>query len=221
MVGEHPVVPRVAHPSVARAGAGSHEKLSSLPLAAQGVVSAALGSDSGAYRVSGSGGGYRRSILRSVCVRALPRGRARAVGGSRLGLRLGAVGYGGSRSRLRRSFRGREATASCIACGAERVVCKWTAWARAGLSRSRGLLRAAPRAVDVVPGALWQRACSVDAGGRSLMFAGPGRLVVALRRPFGDRRAGAGAAQLDHVAGGRVLLHVDALGASYRCRSTR
>ena len=83
-----------------RPGASPHNKgLSSLPLAAQGPISQALGAENPGYRVSASRGGFAAASpgqhLRMHFDRS---GVALSSGATRVGLSLRAVGYGSSLS---------------------------------------------------------------------------------------------------------------------------
>ncbi len=72
----------------------SHESLLSLPLAAQGPVSAALGADRAGYRVSGAGGVISASNpAQRLHATFTAAGVSVAAGSARLGLSLQAVGY--------------------------------------------------------------------------------------------------------------------------------
>ena len=84
--------------SYARSGASSHRKgLSSLPLAAQGPVSGALGADNPAYRVSAFNGGFAAtSPAQHLRLRFDRSGVSLSSGAAHVGLSLRAVGYGAS-----------------------------------------------------------------------------------------------------------------------------
>ena len=89
------------HPSTlptARSGNPSHAGLSSLPLAAQGPVSATLGAHSRAYRVGAAGGGGFAAANPAQRLSASfgRSGVSIRSGSTRVGLRVGAVGYGSS-----------------------------------------------------------------------------------------------------------------------------
>ena len=75
----------------------SHEGLSTLPLAAQGVVSGALGADSAGYRISASGVGFQaQNAAQRLHMRFRSSGVQVASGDTHVGLSLRAVGYGTS-----------------------------------------------------------------------------------------------------------------------------
>jgi hypothetical protein len=97
LVGNGSVVSRVVPPVAAHPGARVHDGLSSLPLAAQGAVSEALGRETGAYRVSRPGAWYQAVNPAQGLQARFDRAGVRVQSaGVRLALRLGAVGYGGS-----------------------------------------------------------------------------------------------------------------------------
>jgi len=84
-----------------RPGGFSHEGLLSLPLAAQGPVSAAMGADSAAYRVSASNGGFTAANPSQRLSSSFDRAGASVSSGStHVGLSLQAVGYGTSLTAL-------------------------------------------------------------------------------------------------------------------------
>ncbi len=99
----------------------SREGLLSLPLAAQGLVSAAMGADSPAYRVSVSNGGFAAaSPQQGLTLSFHGSGVSISSGATRVGLSLQAVGYGTS---LR-----------ALGSVAPRVRANRVVYARAGLS---------------------------------------------------------------------------------------
>jgi hypothetical protein len=78
----------------ARAQLVLHEGLSSLPMAAEGAVSAALGADSAAYRVTTSGDGFRaQNAAQALHVRFDAAGISIRSGNTQVDLSLRAVGY--------------------------------------------------------------------------------------------------------------------------------
>jgi hypothetical protein len=220
LVSERPVASRAARPAAAHTGEGSHWGLSSLPLAAQGVVSGALGSDSRAYRVSRLGGGYQAvnpaQHLRARFDRAGVRVQS---GGAGLGLRLAAVGYGASL-----------ATLGSVAPRARgnRVV-----YARAGLSEwytngplgleqgftlARAPVGDAGRPLTLSLALSGDTRAAVDANGQSLTFAAPGSSSLGYDNLVATDAGGRTLYSWITLQGGRVLLHVDARGARYPLR---
>ena len=85
-----------------RPGASPHKKgLSSLPLAAQGPISQALGAENPAYRVSASRGGFAAaSPAQRLRMHFDRSGVSLSSGATHVGLSLRAVGYGSSLSAL-------------------------------------------------------------------------------------------------------------------------
>jgi hypothetical protein len=217
---EPPLASRAGRPATDHARAQPHRGLSSLPLAAQGIVSTTLGGDDSAYRVSTSGGGYQ-------AVNPAQRLRARfgrdgirlQSGALRLGLRLDALDDGGPPTAL--------APVTPKAHG-NRVV-----YARAGLSEwyangplgieqgftlARAPARAAAGPLTLSLALYGDTTVSVNADTQSLTFAA--RKSSYLR--YGDLVAsdawGRELRSWITVQGSRVLLHVDAEGARYPLR---
>jgi FG-GAP repeat/IPT/TIG domain len=84
-----------------RSGRFSHKGLLSLPLAAQGPVSAAMGADNPAYRVSASNGGFAAaSPAQRLSMRFASAGVSLSSGATQVGLSLRAAGYGSSLTAL-------------------------------------------------------------------------------------------------------------------------
>jgi hypothetical protein len=86
-----------------RYGSPTHEGLSSLPVAAQGMISATLGADDPAYRVSASANGFRaQNPAQRLHLRFASWGVQIASGNLGVGLSLSAMGYGRSLESLGR-----------------------------------------------------------------------------------------------------------------------
>ena len=80
-----------------RSGGFSHKSLLSLPLAAQGPVSQAMGAENPAYRISASKGGFAAaSPAQRLSLRFDRSGVSLSSGATQVGLSLQAVGYGTS-----------------------------------------------------------------------------------------------------------------------------
>ena len=91
--------------SVAPATRGSFRGLSSLPFAAQAQISAALGADERAYRISPIAGGFQASNPgQRLHARFGRSGMLVSSHGSEVGLRVRAVGYGMTHSSSRPSL---------------------------------------------------------------------------------------------------------------------
>ncbi len=214
---ERPAVSHAAHSGAAHTAAGLHEGLTSLPLAAQGAVSAALGSGSDAYRVSSSGDGYQAvnpaQRLRARFDRA---GVSVLSGGARLELRLDAVGYGAALSAL--------APVAPRARGnrvvyARQGLSEWYANGPLGLEQGFTLARApaggagGPLVLSVALSG--DVRASVDAGGRGLALAAPGSSVLRYDDLLATDARGRALHSWITLRAGQVLLHVDARGARY------
>jgi RHS repeat-associated protein len=203
-----------------RSEARSHKGLSSLPLTAQGPISAALGADDAAFRVSASGGGFRAvNPAQRLGVRFGRSGVFLSSGTARLGLNLLAVGYG----------------ASLTAVGdvtphlrANRVV-----YARAGLSEwyvngPLGLEQGftIPRALGShVAGPLTLSLAlsgdvhaSLSAGGQSVMLSHSGEPSLRYDGLMASEARGRGLHSWLQLSHGRILLRVDTRGARYPLR---
>ncbi len=208
---------RVGRVAVARPGAWAGHGLSGLPLAAQGVVSAALGSEGVGYRISRAGDGLQAANpAQRLHVRFDGGGVQVSSGRAQMGLRLGGVGYGGS----------------LIAVGrvvprvqGDRVVyarpglSEWYANGPLGLEQGFTLARApAGRATGSLTMSLvlsGDMRASVDASGLGLGLAGA--RGSSLR--YDDLLATDAQGRMLHswmtLAPGRILLHVDMRGARY------
>jgi RHS repeat-associated protein len=208
-------------PHTARRDAVRHPGLSSLPLAAQGVVSAALGSESGAYRVSGLGDEYRAVNPAQRLRASFDRAGVRVQSGDlRLGLRLGAVGYGASLAALAPAAPRTRGNRVVYARAAG--VSEWYTNGPLGLEQGFTLARSpaggAGGPLTLSLSLSGGARASVGAGGESVTFAGAGR--SSLR--YGDLMATDARGRALHswitLQGRRVLLHVDARGARYPLR---
>jgi hypothetical protein len=82
-------------------GVSSHRELVSVPVEAQGPISAALGANDRAYRIGASGSGFQaKSPVQRLHARFGHSGVALSSGAFKLGLSLRAIGYGTSLSTL-------------------------------------------------------------------------------------------------------------------------
>src|SRR3984893_9951019 len=203
-----------------RSGMSSDARLSRVPLAAQGVVSSALGADSPAYRVSPSGGGFAAvSPAQHLGLHFDRAGVSLSSGPAHVRLSLRAVGYGASLRSLGEV--------------APRVKANRVIYARAGLSEwyANGPLGleqgfTIPRAPSAHPaGALalsmalsGNAHASLGAGGQSITFSRAGAPVLR----YGGLRATDAKGRVLHswlaLHAGRMLLRVDASGARYPLR---
>src|SRR3984893_4299483 len=210
----------VESPPSARNHLAANKGLSSLPLAAQGVVSSALGADSPAYRVSASGGGFAAvSPAQHLGLHFDRSGVSLSSGPGHVRLSLRAVGYGASLRSLGEV--------------APRVKANRVIYARAGLSEwyANGPLGleqgfTIPRAPSAHPaGALalsmalsGNAHASLAPGGQSITFSRAGAPVLR----YGGLRATDAKGRVLHswlaLSAGRMLLRVDASGARYPLR---
>ena len=203
------------------AGASSHRKgLSSLPLAAQGPVSEAVGADSRAYRVGASGSGFRAASPAQHLSTSFSRSGVSVTSGSaRVRLSLRAVGYG--------------ASLQALGDVAPRVKANRVSYARAGLNEwyvngPLGLEQGftIPRAPHTHPaGALTlsmelsgNTRASLASGGQSINFGRAGRPVLRYSGLIATDARGRTLHSWLELHAGRILLRVDAAGARYPLR---
>ncbi len=134
---------RSSVPAAVRSHPFSRKSLLSLPLSAQGPVSAALGADGQAYRVSPSEGGFAASSpAQHLSAKFTSSGVSVVLGTTHLGLRLRAVGYGSSFTAL--SQVGPRADANRVLY-AHRGLTEWYANGPLGLEQGFTLARAPRR----------------------------------------------------------------------------
>ena len=204
-----------------RPGASSQKKgLSSLPLAAQGPVSEALGADNPAYRVTASKGGFaaaspaqhlNASFDRSGVSRQLGRD-ARGVEPARRGLRHLAE----------RAWRGRPAREGQSCLYARAGLSEWYVNGPLGLEQGFTI----PRAPSAHPaGALTlsmtlsgNAHASLGSGGQSITFSRTGRPVLRYSGLSATDARGHALHSWLELHAGRILLRVDASGARYPLR---
>ncbi len=205
---------------VARGGVTPYKSVSSLPIAAQGPISAALGADDRAYRLTRSDGGFRAvSTKQHLSARFSRSGVLLRSGATELGLSLRAVGYG-------RSLR-------AVAAVTPTVNANRATYARAGLSEwyvngplgvEQGFTLARAPAGPAAKQLTLSMALTGDANavlsqdGRSLLLThagGPALRYTGLSAT--DARGRVLHSWLE-VHGARVQIKVDARGASYPLR---
>ena len=206
-----------------RAGASSHRKgLSSLPPAAQGPVSEALGADNPAYRVRASSGGISRGEPRAASQHELqPLGDLRELGlGTWLDLSLRAVGFGTSLRALG-EVAPRVEGQPCLLCarGSQRVVRQRAARPRAGLHDLQGAISPSGRRPDALDGADGQRhGLARLRTGRASTSRRSGRSVLRYNGLIATDARGRALHSWLELHAGRILLRVDAAGARYPLR---
>ena len=203
-----------------RSGGFSRHGLLSLPLAAQGPVSAALGADNPAYRISASNGGFAAAnSAQRLSLRFGRSGLAVSSGATEVGLRLRAMGYGSSLSALgdvAPRADGNRVTYT------HRGISEWYANGPSGLEQ--GFTVATPPAVRAA--APLTLAIAVSGNVRVSMARGGSGIVLA-RAGAPSLRYGGLAATDAHgralrawlqLRGGQPVLQVDARDATYPVR---
>lgn len=218
LASEHPMASRAARPAHATDAVTAPSKgLSSLPLAAQGVVSATLGSANGAYHVSRSGPEYQAvNPAQGLRVRFDRAGVRVQSGQARLGLRLSAVGYGASLTSIAPVVPRAHGNRVMYARGG---LSEWYANGPLGLEQGFTLTRA-PTGDTGKPLTLslalsGDVRASVDAGGRGIALAAPGDSSLRYDDLLATDARGRTLHSWITLHGGRVLLHVNARGARY------
>jgi trimeric autotransporter adhesin len=205
--------------AAAHSRVAAHTGLSSVPVAAQGVVSAALGAHSPSYQVSrvSSRGLEARSVTEGLRMRFGLSGVEVRSGEGEVGLGLRAVGYGASARAVRAVAP--TARANRVTYG-RAGISEWYANGPLGLEQGFVLARpprgprAGPLTLNVgrLPGAVSarvtrdRRSVRLDMGGRELLRYG-GLLVS-------DHGGRSLPARIE-VAGGSLLLRIDDRGARY------
>jgi hypothetical protein len=211
---EHP------HSSHARPATGAPRGLSSLPLTAQGVVSATLGGESLAYRVSGFGDGYRASNPAQRLRARFARGGVHVLsGGVRLGLHLSAAGYGASLVALAPALpRARGNRVEYAHAGLN----EWYANGPLGLEQGFTLARApggdAREPLTLSLTLSGNARAVLDASRQGLTLAAPGSSPLRYADLLASDARGRALHSWITLRPGRVLLHVDARGARYPLR---
>ena len=151
------VAPMVA--AAVRPGASSHTGLFSLPLAAQGPVSEALGADGKAWVSASKGGcgGEPRAASRPAL---WPLGGTLRSGATHVGLSLRAMGYETSLGALGQVTPRKKANRVLYErASLSEWVCESVRSALSRASRSQGRHRAPGRRADALDGTLRQRTC--------------------------------------------------------------
>src|SRR5271165_6724843 len=223
LAGERPSVAaaRFRAASHLRAGASSRRKgLSSLPLAAQGPVSEALGADDPAYRVRAAGGGLAATSPAQHLSASFDRsGVTVSSGAAWVDLSLRAVGFGASLRTLGEV--------------APRVKANRVSYARAGLSEwyvngplglEQGFtIPSAPSAhadgaLTLAMALSGNAHASLASGGQTISFHRAGRSVLRYSGLSATDARGRPLHSWLELHGGQILLRVDAAGARYPLR---
>ncbi len=214
--------PRHAAPAApaSRVPSFSRDGLLSLPLAARGPVSAAVGAAEPAYSVSVRGGGFAAVSPAQRLQLGFDRaGVSLGADGTHVGLSLRAVGYGATLRALGAVSPRVHANRVTYARG---DLSEWYANGPLGLEQGFTLTRApSPRTAGPLTLSIalsGDARASLAAGGQGISFSRGGRPVL---RYGGLSATDAGGRSLRSwlaLSGGRVLLRVDARGARYPLR---
>jgi FG-GAP repeat len=210
--------PAISH--AARHAGAQHVGLASLPLAAQGVVSGALGADNGAYRVSAAHGGLRAvnpgQELRAGFDR---QGVLVQSGATRLRLHLGAIGYGASLAAIAPVMPRAEGNRVVYT---RRGLSEWYSNGPLGLEQGFTLARTpvgdASGPLTLSLALSGNVHASVDERGRGLTLAAPGASSLRYDNLLATDAGGRALYSWITLQASRVLLHVDARGARYPLR---
>jgi hypothetical protein len=198
----------------------SHEGLSSLPLAARGPISAALGADSPSYRVSAYHGGFEAASpaqhLRSAFSRS---GVSVSAGSTRIGLSLRAAGYGSSLTALGNVAPRLRANRVLYARG---VLSEWYANGPLGVEQGFTLARALPGhatgPLTLSMALSGNTHAALSAGGQSVTLSRARETMLS----YGGLSATDARGHMLHswlaLRGGLLLLRVDTKGARYPLR---
>jgi len=208
-------------PAPAHHKLASHNGLSTLPLAAQGLVSGALGARNPSYEVRASGRGLEaRSLAQGLDMRFGRSGVRVGAGNIQLELGLRAAGYGASLKGFGRVV----PTAQANRVTYRRAgISEWYANGPLGLEQGFTLARRprGPRAgpltlsIGRLPGAVSAR---VTSDHRSVMLYVGEREVLRYGGLFASDRGGRSLPARIEVSGGSLLLRIDDRGAIYPLR---
>ncbi len=211
------------HSSVAsavRARAFAQKGLLSLPRAAQGPVSAALGADRAAYRARADRGGFRatspRQHLRSSFTSS---GVSVSAGAAHIGLGLRAVGYGSALAAVGAVPPSARANRVLYAHAG---VSEWYANGPLGLEQGFTLAHApagtAPGPLTLSIALSGNARASLAKDGQSLTLTQAGRAALRYTGLSATDARGRRLHSWLQLQGARILLHVDSSGARYPLR---
>jgi hypothetical protein len=201
----------------ARSGAAHHAGLSSLPLEAQGPISAAIAADDPAYRVVASAGGFRsHSQMQHLSVSF---GRSLVTigsGGASVGLSVRAFGYG---SALRPVDAVSPRTRANRVTYAHAGLSEWYVTGPIGLEQgfvaSRSPAGPASGPLTVSIGLSGNAYASVDRGGRSLSLSHAGRVSLRYTGLLATDARGRLLRSWLELRPGGLLVRVDTRGARF------
>jgi RHS repeat-associated protein len=212
---KHPLSSHAARPA-----AVAPARLSSLPLTAQGVISATLGDESRAYRIGRSAGGYRAvNPAQRLSARFDRAGVLVQSSKARLGLRLSAVGRGASLAELAPASP--QARDNRVVYARARLS-EWYANGPLGLEQGFTLARApaggATGPLTLALALSGDVRAAVNASGRGLTLAAARGSSLRYDDLLATDARGRALHSWITLQAGRVLLHVDDRGARYPLR---
>jgi len=207
--------------SAPRSGRLGHGGLFSLPLSAQGPVSAALGAYSPAYRVSvRRGGGFTAANPGQRLSASFGAGGMRlGSGATRLGLSLRAVGYGGALTALAEvAPRASANRVRYVLPGLQEWYVNGPLGLEQGFTVSRAPARSVRGALTLVLALSGNVRATPAAGGQSVTLRRAGAPVLTYGGLSATDAHGRPLPSSLEVRGARLLLHVQARGARYPLR---
>jgi hypothetical protein len=203
-----------------RSAGFSHEGLLSLPLAAQGPVSATLGAHAPVYRASAVSGGFAAmNPAQRLTSRFDRQGISLSSGTTRVALSLQAVGYGGSLRALAGVAPSAKANRVLYAHGS---LSEWYANGPLGVEQGFTVGHApsgrATGPLTLAMALAGNASASLASGGQSIAFSHTGGPVLRYSGLSATDATGHPLHTWLELQGARLLLRVDARGARYPLR---
>ncbi len=208
-----------AAPPAARLAAPGRAQVSSLPAAAQSSISAALGSHSHTYAVSGSAGGFEATSDQRQLRTHFGRSGAQLQSGAiRVGLGLNAIGYGSTL----RALGGVQPTAADNRVTYSRAgLDEWYVNGPFGVEQGFTIPRAPAHGAGPLTLSLSLSSnarASLAPDEQGIRFTRPGSASLSYRGLTATDATGRVLHSWLSLGAGRVLLHVDSAGARYPLR---
>jgi hypothetical protein len=217
---QHTIAKHSPSPATSGHRPAPHLGLSSLPMAAQGVVSATLGADDPVFRITASGGGFQaQSPAQRLRMRFGSTGVQIGSGKAQVNLSLRAVGYG----TVLRPVESAQPSAS--ANGVTYAHSGLSEWYRNGpLGLEQGFT--IPRAPSGHPAGVLTLSmavsgnmhASLESGGQSITFTHPGGPSLRYRGLAAIDASGRALHSWLVLYRGRIMLRVDTRGGRYPLR---
>ncbi len=203
-----------------RASAQKKKGLSTLPVAAQGPISAALGAENPAYRVSASGGALRAATPAQHFSTSFDRsGLTLTSGAAHVGLSVRAMGYGASLSALGQVAPTVRANRVFYE---RRDLSEWYANGPLGLEQGFTIPRApaghAAGALTLSMALSGNAYAALGGGGKSITLSRAGRPALRYSRVTATDARGRVLHSWLQLEKGQILVRVDAAGARYPLR---